>query len=200
MIQTIIFDIGNVLADFAWEDFIHEKGYYGEKFQRISEATVKSPAWNEFDRGVLSDEEILNSFIENAPDLKEDILNIYGNLEGIVKKRDYAIEWIEEMKARGFRVLVLSNFPRKTHIECANELDFLEHMDGGILSYQDQVIKPHPEIYQLLLDRYELVPQECLFIDDLEKNIEGASAMGIHTIQFITYGQVRQDLEKILAL
>ena len=67
-------------------------------------------------------------------------------------------------------------------------------MDGGILSYQDKVIKPMPEIYQLLIDRYDLKPEECVFMDDTPCNLEGAEKFGIHTIHFRTQAQAIEEL------
>ena len=65
MITTIIFDIGNVLADFAWETYFQSLGYEEEIFHRVAKATVLNPLWNEYDRGVMSNEEILQGFIDS---------------------------------------------------------------------------------------------------------------------------------------
>ena len=72
MIRTIISDIGNVLSGFTWYDFYKSKGYSEEMVERLAKATVKSDAWKEYDRGVLSEEEILNRFIANDPELEEE--------------------------------------------------------------------------------------------------------------------------------
>ena len=73
MIRTIISDIGNVLSGFTWYDFYKSKGYSEEMVERLAKATVKSDIWKEYDRGVLSEEEILNRFIANDPELEEDL-------------------------------------------------------------------------------------------------------------------------------
>lgn len=145
MIRTIISDIGNVLSGFTWYDFYKSKGYSEEMVERLAKATVKSDAWKEYDRGVLSEEEILNRFIANDPELEEDLYKTLANVRGIMKRYDYAIPWIEELKAKGYQFLVLSNFSRKVLRECWSDLDFLPYVDGGILSCQDKLIKPMPE-------------------------------------------------------
>ena len=71
MIRTIISDIGNVLSGFTWYDFYKSKGYSEEMVERLAKATVGSDIWKEYDRGVLSEEEILNRFIANDPELKK---------------------------------------------------------------------------------------------------------------------------------
>ncbi len=197
MITTIIFDIGNVLADFVWEEHYRSFGYEGEMLSRIANATVKSPMWNEYDRGAMSDEEILQGFIDNDPEIEDILRKVLEDVGTMVHRNDYAIPWIEELKSKGYRCLYLSNFSRKAEKECAYALDFIPYMDGGILSYQDKVIKPMPEIYQLLIDRYNLVPQECVFMDDTVRNLEGAEKFGIHTIHFISQKQAIEELRKL---
>ena len=156
MIRTIISDIGNVLSGFTWYDFYKSKGYSEEMVERLAKATVGRDIWKEYDRGVLSEEEILNRFIANDPELEEDLRKTLANVHGIMERYDYAIPWIEELKAKGYQFLVLSNFSRKVLRECWSELDFLPYVDGGILSCQDKLIKPMPEIYSLILSRYHL--------------------------------------------
>ena len=102
MIRTIISDIGNVLSGFTWYDFYKSKGYSEEMVERLAKATVGSDIWKEYDRGVLSEEEILNRFIANDPELEEDLRKTLANVRGIMERYDYAIPWIEELKAKGY--------------------------------------------------------------------------------------------------
>ena len=197
MITTIIFDIGNVLADFVWEDYYRSFGYDEAKVDRIAKATVKNPLWNEYDRGVMDNEEILQGFIDSDPGIESDIRRVLEDVGPMVTRNDYAIPWIQELQGKGYRCLYLSNFSEKAGQECAAALDFLPYMNGGILSYQDKVIKPMPEIYQLLIDRYQLVPEECVFMDDTPVNLDGAEKFGIHTIHFKNQAQAIEELKKL---
>lgn len=197
MITTIIFDIGNVLADFSWKEHYESFGYDEEMVERLAKATVKNPVWNEYDRGVMSTEEIVRAFVKSDPEIEEDIIRVLRNLGAMVKRNDYAIPWIQELKGKGYRVLYLSNFSEKAETDCARALDFIPYMDGGILSYQEKVIKPMPEIYQLLIDRYDLKPEECVFMDDTLVNLEGAERFGIHTIHFHDREQAVMELRKL---
>lgn len=197
MITTIIFDIGNVLADFTWREHFASFGYDDAMIERLAAATIMSPQWNEYDRGLMSDQEIEDAFISNDPEIASDIHKVLSDVKTIVRRNDYAIPWIKELKSKGYRCLYLSNFSRKAETECADALDFLPYMDGGILSYQDKVIKPMPEIYQLLIDRYDLKPEECVFMDDTPRNLEGAAKFGIHTIHFRTQAQAIEELRAL---
>ncbi len=197
MITTIIFDIGNVLADFTWREHYEKFGYDDAMIERIADATVRSSIWNENDRGVWSDEQLLQAMIDNDPEIEKDIRRVLDNVDTMVVHNDYAIPWIMELKKKGYRTLYLSNFSRKARVECAQALDFLPYLDGGILSYQEKVIKPMPEIYEQLIERYQLVPEECVFLDDTLVNLEAAGKFGIHTIQFKNQAQAIEELRAL---
>lgn len=197
MITTIIFDIGNVLADFTWKEHYRGFGYDDAMVERIANATVRHPMWNENDKGVISVEEIIQAFVDADPEIEQDIRRVLDNVKTIVSRNDYAIPWIQDLKSRGYRLLYLSNFSEKAETECAYALDFIPYLDGGILSYQEKVIKPMPEIYELLIKRYNLVPDECVFIDDMPANVEAAEKFGIHTVLFSNQAQAIEELRKL---
>ena len=197
MITTIIFDIGNVLAEFTWREHFASFGYDDEMVERIAKATVKDPLWNEVDRGVMGSEEIIQKFAAADPEIEQDIRKVLANVKTMVVRNDYAISWIQDLKSKGYRVLYLSNFSERAETDCAEALDFIPYMDGGILSYKEKIIKPMPEIYQLLIDRYDLIPEECVFMDDTLKNLEGAEKFGIHTIHFQNQAQAIEELRKL---
>lgn len=200
MIKTIIFDIGNVLVDFNFQICFRAFSPDEETYQKVLKATIKSPIWAEFDRGVMSDEEILNGFIANDPSIEGILREMFNSLEGIIKKREYSVPWIKELQKNGYKVLVLSNFPKKVHELFQEELDFLNHVDGGILSYQDKVIKPDESIYKLLMERYQLLPEECVFLDDLKENLVTANKLGMHTILFTVKDEAENELRKLNVL
>lgn len=197
MITTIIFDIGNVLADFTWKEHYERFGYDGAMVERIAKATVGNPAWNEYDRGAMKLEDVIQTFINADPEIEQDIRKVLNNVKTMVRRNDYAIPWIQELKSKGYRTLYLSNFSEKAETECAYALDFIPYLDGGILSYQVKVIKPMPEIYELLIKRYHLVPEECVFLDDTRANLDGADKFGIHTILFSNQAQAIEELRKL---
>ena len=194
MIKTIIFDIGGVLAGFDWRTFYEGQGFGGEMIERLADATVRSEVWKEYDRGCLTDEEILQRFVANDPEIETEIRKALDDFHGLVTKYDYAIPWVKELKAEGFQILVLSNFSQKALRECWHGLDFLPYVDGGILSYRDGVIKPDPAIYRLLLGRYDLKAEECVFLDDIQSNLDTAAGLGIHTILFRSLKQAQEEL------
>ena len=185
MIDTIIFDMGMVLVDFRWAEVYHEMGLYGERFERMADATVRDPVWNEFDRGIWTDQMMLDAFIERAPELEDEIREVfYDRFPELLRKYDYSDEWLESLKKSGYRIYILSNFSRKGIEEGAKELDYMDKADGAVISYKVKMIKPDPGIYRYLLETYEIDPSKAVFIDDNAGNIEAAKKLGINTILF----------------
>lgn len=201
MINNIIFDIGNVLASFRWTDLFKELGFTGEAFDRIAAATVLHPTmWNEFDRSLLSDEEIIASCIKRAPEYEKEIRLLFDTTAGLVEEYPHSYGWIRSLKERGYKVYLLSNYG-KTSFEAARDnhrLSFLPLVDGAVISYEVQIVKPEPRIYQALLEKYNLKAEECVFLDDKPENIEVAEALGFHGIVVETQEKAMEELEKLL--
>lgn len=197
MIRNIIFDIGNVLTDFRWKEFLIDKGFDGEMIRRIARASVESPLWKEIDRGEWDREKLMQEFIKLDPEIEAELRFAYEDVHGMVSPRAYAIPWIKELKEKGYGVYYLSNFSDKAYVDCADALDFIPYTDGGILSYRERIVKPEPEIYRLLLERYELKAEECVFLDDLEVNVEAARMEGFAGIVFETKEQAEEELARL---
>ena len=197
MIRNLIFDIGNVLTDFRWKEFLQDKGFDEEMIARIAAASVQNPLWCEFDRGTWTEEELMQAFVKEAPLLEKELHLAYDDIHGMVTPREYAIPWLQELKSKGYGVYYLSNFSKKAEVECSECLNFLPYMDGGILSYQEKLIKPDPAIYTLLLERYGLVAEESVFLDDTLANVEAARKLGIHGIWFQTKEQAEEELKRL---
>ena len=201
MICNIVFDIGNVLASFRWKALFAELGFTGEVFDRIAAATVLHPTmWNEFDRSLMSDAEIIAKCIERAPEYEAEIRLLFDTTAGLVEEYDYTYGWIKGLKEQGYQVYLLSNYG-KTSFEAARDkgrLSFLPLVDGGVISYEVKLVKPEPGIYEALLQKYRLKAEECVFLDDREENIRAAEAFGMQGIVVEDYEQAGQELKKLL--
>lgn len=196
-IDTVVFDIGNVLTDFAWDKFLVFKGYDDSMVERIAKATVYSDDWVEYDKGNLTNEEIIARFVENDPEIRSEIEDSFKNIDGIILKREKTIPWIRALKAAGYKVLYLSNFSKQALEGCPDAMAFLDETDGGILSYREHVVKPDPAIYNLLVSRYNLTPSKTVFIDDTPVNIEAAQKLGWRGIIYRDYNQVVDELASL---
>lgn len=201
MIRNIVFDIGNVLAYFRWKDLFQELGFTGEKFDRIAAATILHPTmWPEFDRSLMSDEEIISRCVEREPGYESEIRMIFERTECLIEEYDYSYGWINDLKERGYKIYILSNYG-KTSFEAAvthGRLSFLPLTDGSVISYEVKIVKPETGIYEALMEKYDLVPQECVFLDDREDNVAAAINCGFHGIVVKSYEQAKESLNRIL--
>lgn len=197
MIRHIIFDIGNVLVAFQWEKKYKSFCSSPEELERLAKATVLSDMWKEYDRGVLSEDELMDGFIRNDPELESVIRTCLSSYRGMLRTYDYTVPWIKELKQNGYNVYYLSNMPAVAVRDCADDLEFIKETDGGILSYSERMVKPDPAIYYLLMERYGLRSEECVFLDDSEKNIKAARDLGMLGILFQNRGQACEELRKL---
>lgn len=197
MIRNIILDIGDVLVKSNYRRFFADKGYDDEMIGRLEKATFFSPVWKELDRGVWNFSQVVDGFVKNDPEIEEQLRSVFDDTGGFITAYPYAVIWIRELKESGLKVFCLSNISGKICDDCANELKFLEYVDGKLLSYRERLIKPDPEIFRLLLNRYGLSAEECIFIDDMEQNVTAARALGIHGIVFKEQRQAMNEIEKI---
>lgn len=197
MIKNIVFDIGNVLVEFGWKPYFDKFNLTPEEFERLVNATVKSNVWNEMDRGAVSEEEILNAYIANDPGIEDIIRAIYADFHDMLKQYDYTKGWIKSLQAEGFKVYCLSNMSHKSVRENADALDFIPLTDGTILSCDYNIIKPEKAIYDLLFDKFNLIPSECVFIDDVKRNIDKAKELGMYGIVFESRAQVEEEIKRL---
>ncbi len=199
MIKNIIFDIGNVLAHFRGTYLLQDLGLSGEVLETVADATIRSGAmWNEFDRSVMPDEEVIATCVAKALQYEKEIHMLFDNIRYIAKEYPHAQEWIKGLKAEGYHVYLLSNYGRTAFEATSKELGFISLVDGMVISYEVKYVKPEPEIYQALFDKYNLKPEECVFLDDREENIRAAERFGMHGIVVQSKEQADEELRNIL--
>ena len=199
MIKTVIFDIGNVLVDFCWRQAFQEYGLEGDALEKLADVTVRHQAWQDLDEGIITTEEAIKAFTEEAPEYREYIERIYQDMTKLLKQYDYAIPWIKELKERGYHIYILSNWSKPAFDCCQhNVLNFLPFVDGAVFSYRERLIKPDKRIYETICNRFEINPAEAVFLDDNEANIISAREFGLNGILFKGYEQGRTELEALL--
>lgn len=196
-ITTIIFDIGRVLNGFDWKDYLRRIVPEQQAYEAVERAVFLNPAWVEHDKGLISLSEELEEFIAAAPAYEKEIRAVYENLGEVTWEYDYAIPWVRELKEKGYKVYALSNWPQHLYEQRCHKLDFLDLMDGYCLSFQTHLNKPDPEAFLHLLNKYQILPEEAVFIDDTRVNIAAAEKLGIHGILFTGLEQAKGKLKEL---
>jgi len=194
MIKTLVFDLGGVLID--WNPrYLYRKLIDDENDIDSFLSQVCNPEWNvKQDAGralaVATAERIAlypkkKSLIEAFYDRWEEMLG------GEISE---SVEILRELKNRGASLYALTNWSAETYPIAEERFVFLQWFEATLVSGVEKMAKPDPAIFYLLLNRYELKAQDCLFIDDSMINIEAAARIGFETHHFRTAGGLRQEL------
>lgn len=181
-IKNIIFDIGNVILNFDVMDILPKFTTNDNEKRFILDTVINSPEWLQYaliDTGYISRSDAI-SILEDRTNHKHDEL-IETFLTGYTKYsliNENVIDIIENLKNNGYRIYLLSNINKHTH-DSIRSSKLFTLVDGYVFSYLEHKVKPYESIYLELLSRYELEPNECLFIDDKEQNVITANSLGI---------------------
>ena len=179
--KNIIFDFGGIILTVKMKEIVKKFTDSKEKQEFILNNVVNSPEWIEYgliDTGYITKEDFINLVNDRTnnihKDLVEDFINNYINH---VYVDDKIIELIKDLKEQGYKIYLLSNTQKYSYEKFIKDIEYL--FDGITLSFKEHLLKPYNAIYERLIDKYNLVPEESLFIDDREDNISTANKYGI---------------------
>jgi glucose-1-phosphatase len=194
MIKNIVFDLGNVLISFRPAEYFEKKDYPENMKSRILADIFGSPEWHFLDNGDITISEAIESIAGKSSLSRQEIAHIFNLRTDLMFPLDQNVRILPELKKEGYGLYYLSNFPLDIFEEIKNGYYFFRYFDGGIISSEVKHSKPERKIFEILLENYSLIPEECLFIDDIEANV----ATGIETGMkgFMTGGST--DIKKRL--
>jgi putative hydrolase of the HAD superfamily len=198
MIKNVVFDLGRVLINFEPEAYLRGLFPQHPSFEALRKAIFGSAEWVMLDRGVIDQAEAQIRLTNQHPDFKEEIKTVLADWFAMLTPISVNVELLPELKDKGYRLYVISNFHEEAFAHVMAQYEWFQLFHGIIVSYEHRVLKPEPQIYRELLERYNLVAEECLFIDDVAANIEGARRMGMEAILYKSPDQLRRDLTTAL--
>lgn len=193
--DTIIFDLGGVLID--WNPrYLYRKIFSTEEEITWFLEHVCTSEWNERQDAGRSFAEATAELIERFPQHETAIRAWYGRWQETVGGPIGAtVEILRALRdQRKHQLYALTNWSAETFPWAKQNFDFLGWFEGIVVSGEEKTLKPRPEFYQILLDRYRVNAGSAVFIDDNLKNVEGARGMGIDGIHFKSPEQLRKDL------
>lgn len=197
MINTVIFDLGGVLIDWNPE-YVFLEAFNGnkEKTKWFLENICTSD-WNENqDAGyplAQATEDLVNKF----PEYESYIRLFYGDWENMLGGAiDGTVSVLAALiKSKNHKVVALTNWSNETFPIAQRRFDFLQWFEGIVVSGDEKTRKPFKDIYEITLKRFNITPENALFIDDNLRNIEAAKALNINGIHFKNPGQLIEDLK-----
>ena len=199
MINTIIFDLGGVLID--WHPYnLYRKIFDDEREMEYFIANICTLHWNEEQDAGRSIKEGTELLVAQYPEQEANIRAYYNRWEEMLTTPIAGtLHLLEQLKASGkFKIYALTNWSAETWPIALSKYEFLNWFDGIIVSGHEGMRKPDPAFYQLLFDRYHINQHEAIFIDDNLRNVLAAKELGMHSIQFISPGQLMPELANAL--
>ena len=182
MIKNIIFDIGNVILNFNLDDVLQKFTNNKEEQNFILKNIINSPEWLGnalIDTGYISKDEAIEIVKDRTNHCNDKIIDeFWNNYNDYAQIDERVLNLIKKLKNNNYKIYLLSNINPYT-FECVNKSGLFNIVDGYVLSYLEHKVKPYKAIYNVLLEKYNLIPKECIFIDDNEKNIATGNSLGI---------------------
>ncbi|MBQ9007371.1 MAG: HAD family phosphatase [Atopobiaceae bacterium] len=178
-IKNVVFDMGGVLL--RWEPLAYARMACDndEDARLLADAVFGSQEWAWQDAGAVGEDTVAwTSKLRVPPRLHDAVDQLVHHWHDARAFMPQTGELVKELKDAGHGVYLLSNAGESFKKYCA-QIPGYDCFDGVVVSYREHVVKPDERIYRILLERYELEPESCLFVDDTEKNVEGARRVGM---------------------
>lgn len=199
-IDTVIFDLGNVLI--GWDPRnLYRQLIADEAQMEWFLREVCSSAWNEQQDAGRPWSEATALLRAQYPE-HSDWIDAYHLRweETLLGALDDSVALLAQLRARGVRLLALTNWSQETFPIAQQRFEFLQWFEGIVVSGEERLIKPDPAIYQRLLQRYAVAPATALYIDDSLRNVQAAEALGLHGWWFQGAEGLRQRLVELQLL
>lgn len=189
MIKAIIFDCFGVLVTEGWHPLLDD--YFSNSAEQRNTA-IK--IHNDANRGAIN----FQTYSEKLAKLggvSQELISEYLDRSRPNRK---LLDYIETQLKPNYKVAILSNASNDWLKDLLTP-EQINLFDDIVLSYKTNFIKPEPAIYKLILDNLKVEPSEVIFIDDSQRQIEGGKNVGIKSILYQDFDQMKNDLEKLLA-
>jgi len=198
MLKNIVFDLGAVLIDWNPRHF-YRKVFADEKEMEYFLTQVYSPSQNIRSDAGEPFEQVAAELIRQFPEYEKQIALYYAHwAEMLGGEVIGSVQILRELKAKKVPVFALTNWSAQTFPTARKLFPFLAEFDGIVVSGEEKCIKPDPQIYKILLNRYHLQASETIFIDDNPANVAGAVALGMTGIHFTSPQALRTQLSSFL--
>ncbi|HSU28893.1 MAG TPA: HAD family phosphatase [Chitinophagaceae bacterium] len=198
VIRAVIFDLGGVLID--WNPrYIYREVFDSEEKMEWFLAQICNMAWNEQQDGGYPIAKAVEEKLAQFPEWEKEIRLYYDRwIEMLKDPVPGTLALFHQLKKRSdLRLYALTNWSAELFPYALKKYHFLKEFDGIVVSGEEKMKKPDPEIFQLLLKRFRLDANDVVFIDDSLRNIHAAEELRIRSIHFKNPEELKKDLEEI---
>ncbi|MEE3343406.1 MAG: HAD-IA family hydrolase [Bacilli bacterium] len=202
MVKNIVFDIGNVILNFDYKKFLDKYTTNKQEQEMLEKYVINSPEWTEYaliDTGYIKREDAIKIVQDRTNHLYDELIERFWNTYN-----DYAyidnnvLDLIKKLKNNGYNIYLLSNSNPYTYNYIKNS-ELFNIVDGYVLSFIEHQVKPYESIYKTLINKYNITPEESIFIDDNIRNVEGANKLGFIGLKVDpdNYNSIVESLRKV---
>ena len=194
--MDIILDMGNVLLEWNKDKILKAVVKTEKDYLILDKAIFQSGLWERLDLGTLTREELVDKVLSILGDcFQAEVEEVIWNWPAYIDIYSEVFPLLAVLKRKGHRIFVLSNTSPVFYELLKDQLSPLaEILNGFVLSCDIKAIKPDPKMFEEILQKYELDPANCIFLDDVKENTKMAESLGIKAYQV----KQRSDVVDIL--
>jgi 2-haloacid dehalogenase len=198
-VKKFLFDLGNVFFDWNPKRIL-KPIFNDDERMNFFINNISFPLLDTRCDAGITIEVAVNDAVKKFPDFEKEIKLYYPNHKNMVGGFfQKTVDIFYKVKNLNYPCYVLSNWSAETYEGMEETYPFLKDFDGKIISGRDFLIKPDPAIYELAISRFDLVPQETLFIDDRLDNIEAAQKLNFQTIHLTDPSLIQELIEPYIS-
>jgi putative hydrolase of the HAD superfamily len=199
-IRNVIFDLGGVVLHWNPDEVLSAFQQDAELRRELRQQLFAHADWQQFDRGALTETQVIDRIEARLGRPRAEVTAIVDAVRDSLVEKPDTVRLIRLLHQRGIALYCLSNMPASIYAHLRIRHGFWDLFSGIVISGEVQMVKPEPEVYAHLLQRFELQPEQTVFVDDLAVNIDAAGRAGLHTILFHDAGQCARELEHMLGI
>lgn len=184
MSKAVIFDMGGILLDFPMLELTAAYSDTPEDARLLDQVIFKCPEWAALDRGVATEDLVLAAARKHLPDrLHKNAAQVLEHWDKFLFPKPEMNALARELDGAGVPLYLLSNTSARFY-RFREKIEILPLLRGALLSFEEKLLKPDPELYRRLFPRFGLSPGECFFIDDVNLNVEAARWCGMQSFHY----------------
>ncbi|HSZ85022.1 MAG TPA: HAD family phosphatase [Puia sp.] len=198
-IDKIVFDLGGVLID--WNpDYVYKTIFPDDKERKWFYENICTPDWNEEQDAGRTLQAATEELVKKFPGHEKNIRTYYDRWQEMLGGPIHeTVEILHHLKHKtDIRLYALTNWSAETFPVALQLYDFLHWFEGRVVSGEEKTRKPFTEIYKRLVERYNIIPENAIYIDDNYRNLIPAKDLGFNIIHFQSPQQFKKELMKLL--
>ena len=194
LIKNAIFDMGNVMSIYDPESYLNGFVDRPEIVQAVLRELFGGPEWKMLDAGSITEKEAVTRVKARIPQYAAEVSFAMKNWHCMLTVMPGMTDIVSDLKEKGLKIYLLSNTSLRFYRYYKN-VEVFRLFDGFIISAKEKLVKPDPAIFRRACERFRLLPEECLFVDDMRENINSAGGIGMIGHRFAGAEELRTYLK-----